>query len=134
MEKVSKEQAIKEIQELVFKHTFENKTDEEIDKDYPQLIKAIVEGKMEIGDTPKFELYSPTEDNKGNVTFSNIEFKTRIKPLDMAALMKGLDMQKDTFTAMIRMHSHLIGKGVNEYNNLSALDLKVVQQICGIFL
>lgn len=134
MEKISKEQAIKEIQDLVFEHTFETKTNDEIEKDYPQLIKAVVEGKMVFGDKPTLELYKPITDDDGNVTTSIIEFKTRIKPLAMASLTKGVDMSKETYMAVILMNCHLSGLPKGLYDNLSKIDEKIVSQLCSIFL
>lgn len=134
MEKISKEQAIQEIQALVFEHTFENKTIDEIEKDYSQLIKAVVDGKCILGEKPTFELYKPITDDEGNVTTSIVEFKTRIKPLAMASLTKGIDMSKETYMAVILMNCHLSGLAKGLYNNLSKIDEKVVSQLCSIFL
>ena len=134
MEKISKEQAIQEIQALVYEHTFENKTIDEIEKDYSQLIKAVVDGKCILGEKPTFELYKPITDDEGNVSASIIEFKTRIKPLAMASLTKGVDMSKETYMAVILMNCHLSGLAKGLYNNLSKIDEKVVSQLCSIFL
>ena len=134
MEKISKEQAIQEIQALVYEHTFENKTIDEIEKDYSQLIKAVVDGKCILGEKPTFELYKPITDDEGNVSASIIEFKTRIKPLAMASLTKGVDMSEETYMAVILMNCHLSGLAKGLYNNLSKIDEKVVSQLCSIFL
>lgn len=134
MEKINKDLAIKEIQDLVFEHTFENKSVEEIEKDYPQLIKAVVDGKATLGQKPTFELYKPITDDADNVVKSSVEFRTRIKPLDMASITKGLDMSKETYKGVILMNCHLSGLAMGLYNNLSKLDEKVVQQMCSIFL
>lgn len=134
MEKINKELAIKEVQNLVFEHTFEEKTIDEIEKDYPQLVKAVVEGKVVLGDKPTFELYKPILDDEGKEAVSVLEFKTRIKPLSMASLTKGVDLQKDVYMGVILMNCHLSGLAKGLYNNLSKIDEKVVSQLSSIFL
>lgn len=134
MEKINREQAIKEIQDLVLEHTFESKTSDEIEKEYPQLLKGIIDGKVELGEKPKFELYKTIKDDEGNDAVTSIEFKTRIKPLDMARITKGIDMQKDIYNSVILMNCHLSGLGKGLYNNLSKIDEKIVSQMCSIFL
>lgn len=134
MEKINREQAIKEIQDLVLEHSFEQKTIDEIEKDYPQLIKAVVDGKVVLGDKPTFDLYKPIQDDSGKDVVSKVEFKTRIKPLDMASLTKGLDMAKETYLGVVLMNCHLSGLAKGLYNGLSKIDQKVVEQMCSIFL
>ncbi len=134
MEKVSREQAVIEIQGLIQDQNFEIVDSVTIEKDYPQLIKAVVDGKMVLGENPIFDLYKPILDDEGSVVKSTIEFKTRIKALDMASITKGIDMSKETYLAVVLMNCHLSGMPKGIYNNLSKIDEKVVQQLCSIFL
>jgi len=134
MEKVTREQAISEIQHLIYDQNLEKVDVATVEKDYPQLIRAIVDGKMVLGDKPSFELYKPILDDEGSVVKSTVEFKTRIKALDMANITKGIDMSKETYLAVVLMNCHLTGMAKGIYNNLSKIDEKVIQQLCGIFL
>lgn len=131
-----KEVAVKELQGFVEKWDDRKKEDFEIESDYPHLIKAMQSGHLVIDENkkPVFTLKYPIKTDEGGDGLSVIDFRTRIKPDDLANITKGLDIGKNQVEYSLRCMAYLTKQPKGILNKLEKFDFKVVEQISTIFL
>lgn len=131
--KISQEVAVEEIKALVFEHNADTITNEKALESYKNSIKAIERGSLVIdGDNVTYKLHRPF--GSGDSLKEEIKFKTRIKPQDNENISKGIDLKNETFKYINRCNMHLSGLAIGQYNELSKVDLKVIEEVCSIFL
>lgn len=135
-EVIEKGIAIKEIQKFVEIHDDQKKPDYQIETDYPQAIKAVCLGLLTFDEhyNPKYKLKNPINEN-GDFPIKDINFRTRIKPTDLANIMKGVNIAQNqleytmrAFTYIARLESKAM------LDLLSKFDYKVIEQISTVFL
>lgn len=133
---IVEEVAIKELQKYVetFKH--EEVEDWKIKDDYPQLLKALRKGLVEFDKDmkPSYKLAFPIKTDEGNIAVSDITFRTRIKPSDLANITKGLDVPKHQFEFIIRSLCYITGETKTMLDKFDWFDYKVIEQISTVFL
>ena len=137
MEKVvSKENAIKEIQAFVLKYDERSKEDWEIENDFAYLLDAVQDGNVIFGEDlkPKLTLKTPIKNEDGEISVSEINFKTRIKPLDLANIMKGVDIAKNNVEYILRAQSYLIMQPKAMLDKFGKFDYKVIEQLSSVFM
>jgi hypothetical protein len=136
MEKISKESAIKEIQEFVKKFDGKSKKDYEVENDYPDFIQGVTEGNIHFKEdgTPLMKLSEPIKNDSGDVAFDSVEFKHRIKPSTLADITKGLNISQNQYEYSIRCISYLTGFPKNILDKLSKRDWKTIEQISSVFM
>ena len=136
---IEKEVAIAELGDLVNKyvkkHVRTPATNDDLEKGYPDVLDAIMDGFLSFNaeGLPVFKLSSPIKSQEGNVVLDEVTFKTRIKPLTLADLAKGLHPQNEVFTLQLRMTSYIIGQPVAMLDKFSAYDYDVISQVGSIF-
>ena len=136
---ISTEVALKEINDFLYIYTFKDKTDKEIEEDYPQLITAIEKGMLVFDSDnemkPTFTLLNPILTDDGSVDIDKIVFRTRMKASDNARMMRGLEMSKNQGDYVNRCYGYFAGFSSKNYlDKLSRFDQKVVEQISAVFL
>jgi hypothetical protein len=133
--KVSKEIAIKEVQKFIRDEADLDKKDHEIESDYPQIIRAVELGLLifENG-KPKFTLKNPIKNDEGDIALGEITFRSRIKPTQLAEIMKGVDLTKNQLEYSLRAHAYLIGQPKAMLDKFSKFDYRVIDQISTVFL
>lgn len=135
---VSTKQAVKEAREFIYFHddlkVGKLKNDDDVITDSPYIVSAIERGLLVINENkvPVYELTKPI--GEGDHIVSKIEFKTRIKPMENAAITKGLDISKNQFEYILRCNCYLTGQAKGVFDNFEKYDLKVIEQICSLFL
>lgn len=129
--KVSKEVAIGELGKFLFAWNWEESasSDAKLESDYPNIIKAIEQGRLSFDDkyVPTLELTKPV----GETT--KITFRTRVKPSVQASLAKGLKLETDTLTYALRVLSYITDLALGEIDELSKEDYAAAQQIASVF-
>ena len=82
---------------------------------------------------PVLKLKDPIKLEDGSVLHSEINFRTRIKPLTLANIAKGLNPQTEVFMLQLKMTSFIIDKDVEMLDNFSRYDWDVIQQVSTVF-
>lgn len=134
--KVNKENAIKEIQAFVLKYDERSKEDWEIENDFAYLLDAVQDGNVVFDEDlkPKLTLKTPILNEDKEVSVSEIIFKTRIKPLDLANIMKGVDIAKNNVEYILRAQSYLIMQPKAMLDKFGKFDYKVIEQLSSVFM
>lgn len=135
--KVEREIAIEEIQKFVEKHEGgKKKEDYQIENDYPQMLQAIEWGLLSFDDEmkPTLKLKDPVMTTDNEVAVDTITFRTRIKPTQLAEVMKGVDLAKNQLEYSLRCIAYLTGQAKAMLDKFSKFDYKVIDQISTVFL
>lgn len=132
---ISKEIAVKEIQKLVKKWSYDDIDDWKAEEDYPQLLKAIQKGLVTFDENlkPTFKLAFPVKNSDGDESVSIVDFRTRIKPVDLANITDGLNVSKKQVEYTLRCLSYLTQQPKMVLNKFDKFDYKVVEQISTVF-
>lgn len=136
LEKVPEAQAILEVQNFVKKWDSKLKKEWEIKDDYPNLLQAIQFGLVSFDKDlkPVLKLKDPVLNDKEEVALGQIVFRTRIKPQELANVMKGLDISKNQVEYTLRCFAFLTGQPIAMIDKFSKFDYKVVEQLSTVFL
>ena len=128
--------AVKELQKLILNFNFEKVEDYKILEDYPQVIIAIKKGLFVLDEKnliPKYNLAFPIVKESEENSVKVVNFRTRIKPLDLVSITKGLNMSKQQQEYMLICLSYLSGLSKGELNLIEKFDYKVIEQVSTIF-
>lgn len=128
--------AVKELQKLILAFNYEKVEDYKILEDYPQVITAIKKGLLVFDKknlVPKYNLAFPVIKDSEETSVKVVNFKTRIKPLDMISITKGLNMAKQQQEYILICLSYLSGLSKGELNLIEKFDYKVIEQVSTIF-
>lgn len=134
--KVPTDQAIAELQLFVEKYDGKVKKDYEIENDYPQVLEAVEKGLLSFDEDlkPTLRLKDPIKNTEGEVSVSEISFRTRIKPTQLSDIMKGLDIGKNQLEYSLRIHAYLTGQPKAMLDKFSKFDYKVIDQLSTVFM
>lgn len=136
--------ALKELTKFLKKHKAKefrrNKIKEsDISTEYIDMLEALEFGNLTFDDklNPTYTLIEPILPEEKNADASlgirEITFKTRIKPTQLANIMEGIDVAKDSGTFSLRYMSHITGKSIQIIDKFSKDDYDVLNQICSVF-
>ena len=108
---------------------------EEMKDTYPDVLDAIMDGYLSFKEdgSPLLSLKNPIKNVKGEVSISEVNFRTRIKPTTLADLAKGLNAQKEIFTLQLRMVAYIINQPVQMLDNFDRYDYDVLSQVATVF-
>ena len=127
-DKLPEEVAIKELSELVEIYAYTVIDHKKAKKDYPQALMAMRKGLLVIkDDIPVYRLFKPIT-GKDEITF-----KTRIKPIEMSNVTKGVNVQEEQMSLALVYYAELSGLTRGELNALDKFDYKVIEQVASIF-
>lgn len=132
---VAKEVAVKELQEFVAKWTYEEVDSWKIEDDYPQALKAVQKGLLTFDSEKKahYNLAFPIKNTEGEISEPSVDFRTRIKPLDLANITEGLNVSKKQVEYTLRCLAYITGKSKELLNKFEKFDYKVVEQVSTVF-
>lgn len=132
-DKISPEVALKMMQDFVERWTYVEEDFSKIEEQYPQALQAIRKGILIFNDKqePTYTLAFPLESE--NDPISQINFKTRIKPLTLSNITKGIDVSKNQVLFTLKCISHLADIKEGDINRLEKFDYKVIEQVCTCF-
>ena len=114
----------------------ETYTDDRIEEDYPEVIKALESGRLVFESDkmkPKYVLSDPIKNDEGDTTLSELEFKTRIKPSTQADLADGLKLETQSLKYALRLIAFIIGQPMAMIDRFGKKDYKVVSQLASVF-
>ncbi len=133
---VTEEVAIKELVEFYNYYALEPLEEIEILEGMNIAKLAIIQGLLTFDEdlVPTYKLKNPIKNDKGEISLSEIKFKTRIFPKDNIRLSKGLNISKQTFEYSMRCMAFLAGLSSSSYmNKFSKFDYTVIQQVGTVF-
>lgn len=132
---ISKEVALKELEQLINRFVKKPVSNDKLEETYPDILDAIMDGYLSFDGmgVPVLKLKDPIKLEDGSVLHSEINFRTRIKPLTLANIAKGLNPQTEVFMLQLRMTSFIIDKDVEMLDNFSRYDWDVIQQLATVF-
>lgn len=140
MESVLKEEdkvehyvAVEEIQDFVERYNDERPEDFKVEKEYPNFLKALKKGLIEFDDEMKIK-YTLAFPGKSEMSEKVIDFKTRIRPMELANITKGLNIAEQQVEYTLRCFAHITKMSKGELNLLNKFDYKVIEQISTVFL
>ena len=132
---ISKEVALKELEQLVNRFVKKPVSNDKLEETYPDILDAIMDGYLSFDGmgVPVLKLKDPIKLEDGSILHSEINFRTRIKPLTLANIAKGLNPQTEVFMLQLKMTSFIIDKDVEMLDNFSRYDWDVIQQLAAVF-
>lgn len=133
--KISKEVALEDLGTFINKFVKKPVEHNELEETYPDILEGIMDGLVNFNSdgVPVYTLKFPIKAETGEVIYSEINFRTRIKPTTLADLAKGLHPQKEVFTLQLRMTSYIIDKSVIDLDKFERYDYDVINQIASVF-
>lgn len=138
---ISEEVAVQELTAFVkewvedYEELVEEKNITHIKKFMPKAYKALLGGDLVLEDNkPVYTLNVPATDVKGEVFLRVITFKTRIPPMDQAAILKGIDIKIDQYSAMLQNIAFITGLALPILNNLDKRDYDTIVEIASLFM
>jgi len=132
---ISKEVALNDLEQFVNKFVKKPVAKEKLEETYPDVLDAIMDGYLsfDAGYLPTLKLKDPIKLEDGSILHSEINFRTRIKPLTLANIAKGLNPQTEVFMLQLKMTSFIIDKDLEMLDNFSRYDWDVIQQVSTVF-
>lgn len=133
--KIDQEVALEELRTFLSKYIRRfSATDAKLKDEYPDVLEAIELGLLTFPDNkPVYQLETPVKNEEGEVSFSKVEFKTRIKPSTKANLAEGLDLKKSAVQYGLNVTSYASGIPKPVLDRLDKFDFDVVQQVVAVF-
>lgn len=133
---VPEEVAVEDMISFVSKWDEQVKTEEQVKELYPDVLKAIQSGAMTFDDDlkPTYSLQSPILNDKGEVSYKEIKFRTRIKASDLANITKGMNISKEQVLYLLKCMSYITALPTPIIDKLSKKDYRVLDQLSTIFL
>lgn len=132
---VNKEVALNDLEGFINNWVKKPVQKDQLEDAYPDILEAIVDGFLTFdeGQVPTMKLKNPVKNDKGDVSLSEINFATRIKPTTLANLAKGLDVRNDPLNLQLRMVANIIGQPIAILDCLSRYDYDVVSSVASVF-
>lgn len=132
---ISKEVALKEIETLINRFVKRPVEFDKIEETYPDVLDAIMDGYLSFDGIgiPILKLKEPIKAESGNVVLETVNFRTRIKPLTMRDLAKGVDLKKDPLGLPMKMVAYITDQPEVMVDNYGVYDYGVIDQLCSIF-
>jgi len=134
--KVAQEVAVTEVKEFIEYHLDEEISEEQVEKDYWDVVKYVMRADLDLSDkdAPVLKLRKPIKSESGEIVVETVKFRTRITKSQLANLAKGMDLQKDGLTFANRMTAFFIQQdSVPMLDLYGKFDMKVIDQLVGLF-
>lgn len=134
---ISEEIALDELKKFIHKWVKRPCKDEELADEYPDILEAIMLGNLKIDPTtlePVYTLVNPIKNDKGEVSMSQVTFKTRIKPNTKADLANGIDLKKQVAKYSLIVTAYIVGVTTRELDLFDREDYDVISQVAVVFM
>lgn len=102
---------------------------------YPMIFDALMSGNLVIeNNIPTYKMVAPVKNDKGEVSISELTFKTRISPINQANLAKGLEIRTDESNYALNCLCYIIGKTKQEVDHFRQKDFGTIREISSLFM
>lgn len=132
---ISKEVALNDLEKFIDTFVKKPVAKDKLEEIYPDVLDAIMDGHLSFDKdmVPTYKLKDPIKLEDGSVLISEIKFRTRIKPLTLRALAKGIDLQKDPMGLSLNMVAYITDQSMEMIDNYEKYDCDAIQQIATVF-
>lgn len=132
---ISEDVALNDLEAFVNEWVEKPEPKDKLQEFYPMMLEAIVSGNLVLeNNVPTYTLATPVKNVKGEVSVSEITFRTRISPSNQASLGKGLNIQMDQLQYALNCISYIINQPIAIIDNFSKKDYAAVREIASVFM
>lgn len=132
---ISEEVALIDLESFVNEWVEKPEPKDKLAELYPMMLEALVNGSLVLeNNVPVYNLVDPVKNVKGEVSISEITFRTRISPSNQATLGKGLNIQFDQLQYALNCISFIINQPIAIIDNFGKRDYNTVREIASVFM
>jgi len=132
---ISEDVALNDLEAFVNEWVEKPEPKDKLIESYPMMFDALTSGNLVLENkVPTYKMVTPIKNVKGEVSISELNFKTRISPMNQAALGKGLNIQLDQLQYALNCICYIIGKSPQEVDHFGKLDYNTVREIASVFM
>jgi len=132
---VAKEVALDDLEQFINRFVKRPEPREDLEAKYLDVLDAVQDGFLTFGkdSIPTLKLKFPVKNDQGEVSLSELSFKTRILPSELTSISKGLHPINDLFLLQNKMTGFVIGQPVAMLDRFERYDLDVINQLAAVF-
>ena len=132
---ISDEIALNDLEAFVNEWVEKPETKDKLAESYPMILEALLNGGLVLeNNVPVYTMTHPIKNVKGEVSVSEITFKTRISPINQAALGKGLNIQLDQLEYALNCICYIVNQPKAIVDQFSKKDYNTVREIASVFM
>ncbi|HMI03726.1 MAG TPA: hypothetical protein VK541_14680 [Pedobacter sp.] len=132
---VAEEIALNEVMDFVLKYNRKTKDHEELKDKYPDVIEFVKLGLLNLeSGKPVLKLTNPIKTDEDGVAIETLNFKTRILASEQRRIASGVNLSKDAVLYLHKSMAHLIGQPLAMLDKFDQEDIKVIEQLCTLFI
>lgn len=134
-EVISEEVALNDLEAFVNEWVEKPESKDKLAESYPNIMEALISGNLVFeNNIPSYTLATPVKNVKGEISISEITFRTRISPSNQASLGKGLNIQLDQLQYALNCISYIINQPIAIIDNFGKRDYNTVREIASVFM
>ena len=134
-EVISEEVALNDLEAFVNEWVEKPESKDKLAESYPNIMEALISGNLVFeNNIPSYTLATPVKNVKGEISISEITFRTRISPSNQAGLGKGLNIQLDQLQYALNCISYIINQPIAIIDNFGKRDYNTVREIASVFM
>jgi hypothetical protein len=134
--KVAEEVAIEDLRQFLKLRKRKSMDAEELLETYPDIVEAIQLGLLTLPEdgAPTYILRDPIKGDSGEISTSQIIFKTRITPSEQRKVANGVDLKKDQLLFAHKCLAFVVGQPLAMLDKFEEGDYKVIDQLATVFI
>ena len=133
--KISEEVALNDLELFINEWVEKPEPKDKLKESYPMMLEALINGDLVLeNNIPIYNLAVPVKNIKGEVSVSEITFRTRISPSNQAGLGKGLNIQLDQLQYALNCISYIINQPIAVIDHFVKRDYNAVREIASVFM
>jgi hypothetical protein len=132
---ISEDVALNDLEAFINEWVEKPEPKDKLAESYPNILESLMDGNLLLENkVPVYTLVSPVKNVKGEVSVSEITFRTRISPSNQASLGKGLNIQLDQLQYALNCISYIINQPIAIIDNFGKRDYAAVREIASVFM
>ncbi len=133
---ISEEIALNELELFINRWVKKPEAKDKLKDAYSNIFDAIMAGRLVINDdkVPTYTLEHPIKNSDKEITLSQIDFKTRVKPVVQADLADGLDLSKQSAKFALRCIAYITGQPTAMLDNFEKEDYNLIREVAALFM
>ncbi len=133
--KVTEEVAVSEVKAFAEYHLEKIIDEDKVREDYPDAIEAVKSGLLTFDENqvPKLSLKKPIKSESGDISLSEVKFRTRIVTSEQESIAKGIDIKNDMLRFVNKLKSAYISQPKAMLDKFGKFDLRVIEQVVSVF-
>lgn len=132
---ISEDVALNDLELFINEWVEKPEPKDKLKESYPLILEALMSGNLVLeNNVPAYTMASPVKNVKGEVSVSEITFRTRISPSNQASLGKGLNIQLDQLQYALNCISYIINQPIAIIDNFGKRDYNTIREIASVFM